>query len=136
MFPEIKTKQLTLQEVRNQGDLLFESDRHNKLIQNFLTGVTKLGVFGDEFFEINNKMVCLDEPILTDDAKIGIISLIKENLDSEGRSYKNMMRLMQEDGLFSLIPKSDDGLINFLNPFLRLTRKEKNKKIIKFNIKK
>jgi DNA polymerase-1 len=136
MFPEIKTKQLTLQEVRNQGDLLFESDRHNKLIQNFLTGVTKLGVFGDEFFEMNNKMVCLDDPILTDDAKIGIISLIKENLDSEGRSYKNMMRLMQEDGLLSLIPKSDDGLVNFLNPFLRLTRKEKNKKIIKFNIKK
>jgi DNA polymerase-1 len=136
MFPEIKTKQLTLQEVRNQGDILFESDRHNRLIQNFLTGVTKLGVFGDEFFEINNKMVCLDDPILTDDAKIGIISLIKENLDSEGRSYKNMMRLMQEDGIFSLIPKSDDGLVNFLNPFLRLTRKEKNKKIIKFNIKK
>ena len=136
LFPEIKTKQLTLQEVRNQGDILFEADRHNKLIQNFLTGVTKLGVFGDEFFEINNKMVCLDEPILTDDAKIGIISLIKENLDSEGRSYKNMMRFMQEDGLFSIIPKSDDGLANFLNPFLRLTRKEKNKKIIKFNIKK
>jgi DNA polymerase-1 len=136
MFPEIKTKPLTLQEVRNQGDILFESDRHNRLIQNFLTGVTKLGVFGDEFFEINNKMVCLDDPILTDDAKIGIISLIKENLDSEGRSYKNMMRLMQEDGIFSLIPKSDDGLVNFLNPFLRLTRKEKNKKIIKFSIKK
>jgi DNA polymerase-1 len=136
LFPEIKTKPLTLQEVRNQGDLLFESDRHNKLIQNFLTGVTKLGVFGDEFFEINNKMVCLDEPILTEDAKIGITSLIKEDLDSEGRSYKNVMRLMKEDGVFNLLPKSDDGLVNFLNPFLRLTRKEKNKKIIKFNIKK
>jgi hypothetical protein len=35
-----------------------------------------------------------------------------------------------------LIPKSDDGMVNFLNPFLRLTRKEKNNKIIKFNIKK
>jgi hypothetical protein len=27
-------------------------------------------------------------------------------------------------------------MVNFLNPFLRLTRKEKNNKIIKFNIKK
>jgi DNA polymerase-1 len=136
LFPEIKTKELSLQEVRNQCDLLFQSDKENKLIQNFLTGVTKLGVFGDEFFEINNKMVCLDDPILTEEAKTGIISLIKENMDSEGRSYKNMMRLMQEDGFFSLIPKSDDGMVNFLNPFLRLTRKEKNNKIIKFNIKK
>ena len=136
LFPEIKTKELSLQEVRNQCDLLFQSDKENKLIQNFITGVTKLGVFGDEFFEINNKMVCLDDPILTEEAKTGIISLIKENMDSEGRSYKNMMRLMQEDGFFSLIPKSDDGMVNFLNPFLRLTRKEKNNKIIKFNIKK
>jgi len=136
LFPEIKTKELSLQEVRNQCDLLFQSDKENKLIQNFLTGVTKLGVFGDEFFEINNKMVCLDEPILTEEAKTGIISLIKENMDSEGRSYKNVMRFMQEDGFFSLIAKSDDGMVNFLNPFLRLTRKEKNNKIIKFNIKK
>ena len=136
LFPEIKTKELSLQEVRNQCDLLFQSDKENKLIQNFLTGVTKLGVFGDEFFEINNKMVCLDEPILTEEAKTGIISLIKENMDSEGRSYKNVMRFMQEDGFFSLIAKSDDGTVNFLNPFLRLTRKEKNNKIIKFNIKK
>ena len=136
LFPEIKTKELSLQEVRNQCDLLFQSDKENKLIQNFLTGVTKLGVFGDEFFEINNKMVCLDEPILTEEAKTGIISLIKENMDSEGRSYKNVMRFMQEDGFFSLIAKSDDGMVNFLNPFLRLTRKEKNNQIIKFNIKK
>lgn len=136
LFPEIKTKELSLQEVRNQCDLLFQSDKENKLIQNFLTGVTKLGVFGDEFFEINNKMVCLDEPILTEEAKTGIFSLIKENMDSEGRSYKNVMKFMQEDGFFSLIAKSDDGMVNFLNPFLRLTRKEKNNKIIKFNIKK
>ena len=69
LFPEIKTKELSLQEVRNQCDLLFQSDKENKLIQNFITGVTKLGVFGDEFFEINNKMVCLDDPILTEEAK-------------------------------------------------------------------
>lgn len=137
LFPEIKTKQLSLQEVRNQCDVLFESDRENKLIQNFLTGVTKLGVFGEEFFEINNKMVCLDEPILTDDARNGVTSLIKDNLDTDGRSYKNTMKMMMDDGFFSLLPKLNDSWIKFMNPFLRLTQIEKNKKkIIKFNIKK
>ena len=34
--------------------------------------------------------------------------------------------MMQEDGLFTVLPKSEDAWINFLNPFLRLTRKEKN----------
>ena len=136
LFPEIRDKKLTLSEVREMGNVLFQQDKENKLIQNFLTGVTKLGVFGDEFFDINNQIVSLDEPILTEQAKQDIISLINENLDSEGRSYKNTMKMMMEDGIFTLLPKGEDAWINFLNPFLRLTRIEKNKQIIKFKIKK
>jgi 5'-3' exonuclease len=133
-FPEMKTRQLTLSEVREQFNVLFEQDKHNKSIQNLLTGVTKLGVFGDEFFEINEKVVDLTEPILTDLAKEQINLLINETLDPEGRSYKNTMKMMMEDGMFTALPKQEDAWINFLNPFLRLTRKEKNKKIIKFKI--
>lgn len=136
LFPQIKDTKLTLSEVREMGNKLFEQDKDNKLIQNFLTGVTKLGVFGDEFFQINNQIVSLDDPILTEEAKEGIFSLINENLDTEGRSYKNAMRMMNDDGVFKFLPKGDDGLVNFLNPFLRLTRIEKNKQIVKFKIKK
>jgi hypothetical protein len=50
-------------------------------------------------------------------------------MDSEGRSYKNTMKMMVQDGIFNVLPKSEDAWINFLNPFLRLTRKEKNKKL-------
>jgi 5'-3' exonuclease len=135
LFPEMQTRHLSLEEVRNRGNLIFEADKHNKLIANFLTGVTKLGVYGDEFFDINNRMVCLDDPILTDDAKEGVKSLITDRLDSDGRSYKNAMKMMTEDGIFTVLPKSDDAWIKFLNPFLRLTTKEKNKTIIKFKIK-
>jgi hypothetical protein len=60
-------------------------------------------------------------------ANTTILSLINDNLDPEGRSYKNTMKMMMEDGLFNVLPKSDDAWIKFLNPFLRLTRKEKNK---------
>lgn len=135
IVPEIRTTPLTLEDVRNKSNLLFEEDKHNKLIQNFITGVTKLGVFGEEFFEINNKIVCLDEPILTEEARDTIKSLISENMDSEGRSYKNCMKMMMEDGIFTVLPKGDDAWIKFLNPFLRLTQIEKNKKkIIKFKI--
>lgn len=126
-FPEILVKETTLQEIRKRGDILFESDKQSKVIQNFLTGVTKLGVLGEEFFYINEKMVCLSEPILTDVAKQEISLLISDNLDKDGRSYKNTMKMMMEDGIFKLLPKSDDAWVNFLNPFLRLTRIEKNK---------
>jgi hypothetical protein len=87
-------------------------------------------VFGEEFFQVNKRIVSLEEPFLTDEAKENIDLLINDVLDPEGRSYKNMMKMMTEDGIFNLLPKSDDAWTNFLNPFLRLTRKEKNKKKI------
>ena len=80
-------------------------------------------------------MVCLDDPILTDEAKEGVKSLLTDRLDSDGRSYKKAMKMITEDGIFTVLPKSDDAWIKLLNPFLRLTTKEKNKTIIKFKIK-
>lgn len=135
LFPDIREKELSLTEVRNLGEDFFNNNKDNKLIQNFLTGVTKLGVFGDEFFDVNEKIVSLTEPIITDDAKIGIEGLINDKLDSEGRSYKNCMKMMMDDGLFTFLPKYNDAWLNFLTPFLKLTRIEKNKQIIKFKIK-
>ena len=132
LFPELRTEKLSVEQIKEKSNLIFEQDKSNKLVTNLLTGVTKYGVFGDEFFDVNNRIVCLDAPFLTEEAKENIFSLINENLDPEGRSYKNTMKMMMEDGLFNVLPKSDDSWIKFLNPFLRLTRKEKNnKKMIK-----
>jgi 5'-3' exonuclease len=133
LVPELKNQPITVDQVKDRCNQLFEQDKYNKLITNLLTGVTKHGVLGEEFFDVNNRIVSLDEPFLTDDAKEVIDLLINESLDQEGRSYKNAMKMMQEDGLFNVLPKSEDAWINFLNPFLRLTRKEKN---INNNIKK
>ena len=131
LFPELKTNVLTLEGIVEKTNLLFVQDKNNKLVNNLLTGVTKHGVYGNEFFEINKSIVSLENPYLTEEAKTTIASLINDNLDPEGRSYKNTMKMMMEDGLFNVLPKSDDAWIKFLNPFLRLTRKEKNKRIIK-----
>jgi 5'-3' exonuclease len=130
-FPEIKTKKISVAEVIEKSNQIFEQDKNNKTIANLLTGVTKEGVLGDEFFIVNETIVSLDKPFLTEEAKSDILSLINEDLDPEGRSYKNTMKMMMEDGLFNVLPKSDGVWVNFLNPFLRLTRKEKNKRKIK-----
>ena len=134
LFPEIVTQPLTLDYIRFKSNFLFEQDKEKKVIQNLITGVTKYGVFGEEFFHINSSIVSLEEPLLTDEAREKIKELINEDMDPEGRSYKNTMKMMMEDGIFLVLPKSDDAWIKFLNPFLRLTRKEKNKKTIKFKI--
>lgn len=128
LFPELKTEPLNIQNVKDKCNSIFEQDKNNKLVTKLLTGVTKHGVLGEEFFDVNNRIVSLDEPFLTDEAREDINLLMNESLDPEGRSYKNTMKMMMEDGLFNVLPKSDDAWIKFLNPFLRLTRKEKNNK--------
>lgn len=131
LFPELKTEHLSVEQIKDKTNEMFLQDKHNKLLTNLLTGVTKHGVFGEEFFDINSRIVSLETPFLTDEAKENVILLVNEKLDQEGRSYKNAMKMMTEDGLFNVLPKSDDAWIKFINPFLRLTRKEKNKRTIK-----
>jgi 5'-3' exonuclease len=131
LVPEIISQEISVDFILERFNTLFEEDKDNRLVKNLLTGVTKYGVLGEEFFTVNSRIVSLDDPFLTDDAKESIDSLINDTIDPEGRSYKNTMKMMMEDGIFLLLPKSDDAWIKFLNPFLRLTRKEKNKKIIK-----
>lgn len=135
-IPELKNQPITVEQVKDKCNLLFENDKHNKSLANLLTGVTKYGVFGEEFFDVNSRIVSLTEPFLTDEAKESVTQLINEPLDPEGRSYKNTMKMMTEDGLFNVLPKYEDAWLNFLDPFMRLTRIEKNyknnnKKIIK-----
>lgn len=131
IFPEIKKEKLSLDYILTKSKDLFEKDKYNNKLANLLTGVTKEGVFGDEFYDVAKKILFLNTPILTDEAKEQIDLLIHENLDPEGRSYKNAMKMMLEDGLFTILPKYDDAWLNFIQPFLKLTTKEKNKKTIK-----
>jgi DNA polymerase-1 len=131
IFPEITTTAMSIEQIREKTNLLFEDNRSSKLLANMLTGVTKHGVFGDEFYVVIQRMVDLSEPFLTEEAKEGVISLLNDVIDPEGRSYKNTIKMMSEDGLFNVLPKRDDAWTNFFNPFLRLTRKEKNKRLIK-----
>jgi 5'-3' exonuclease len=132
VVPELKTEEITLDFIKNRFNVLFSENKNkNVFVKNLLTGVTKHGILGEEFFNINKRIVSLDEPFLTDESKDNILSLINDLIDPEGRSYKNTMKMMMEDGLHLLLSKSDDAWVNFFNPFLRLTRKEKNKKIIK-----
>lgn len=135
LFPDLKNREMSLSEVRHKGEELFNENKTSKIIQNLLTGVTKIGVLGEEFFDVNEKIVSLTEPILTEEAKEGIRSLISDKIDSEGRSYKNTMKMMMDDGIFKLLPKSETAWINFLTPYLKLARIEKNKQIVKFKIK-
>jgi hypothetical protein len=92
-----------------------------------LTGKTKRGILGEEFYTTNSKIVDLNNPLITDEGKQLVEQIHTDTIDPTDRGYKNLMRLMMEDGLFNYLPKNDEAWVNFLKPFMKLTRKEKRK---------
>jgi len=127
LFPEILEKPISFTDILVKAEELLKEDKENKVLQNLLTGKTKSGIYGDEFFEVNQKIVDLSNPIISDEGKQIVELYYKETLDPEGRGYKNLIRLMMDDGFFKFLPKGDDAWVNFVKPFLKLTRKEKKK---------
>jgi DNA polymerase-1 len=127
LFPEILETELSFTDILTKGEELLKEQKENTVLKNLLTGKTKEGIFGDEFFVVNKKIVDLSEPLISDEGKELVESYYSESLDPDGRGYKNLIRMMMEDGLFKYLPKNDDAWVYFLKPFLKLTRKEKTK---------
>ena len=112
-------------------DELLDNARNNqqkkkpKALENILTGKTKNGILGEEFYNTNMKIVDLGNPLITNEGKELVEQIYTDTIDPTDRGYKNLMRLMMEDGLFKYLPKNDEAWVNFLRPFMKLTRKEK-----------
>ena len=124
LFPDMQVKPCTIDEIRvNAGNLL--QTKKSKVLENILTGRSKNGIFGEEFYTTNKKIVDLTNPLITDDAKELVKQIITDTIDPTDRGYKNLMRMMMADGLFKYLPKNDEAWVNFLRPFMKLTRKEK-----------
>lgn len=126
LFPEILENKINISDILTKAEMLLNEDKNNSVLKNLLSGRTKTGVYGNEFFEVNEKIVDLLNPLITDDAKELVELYYKESLDPDGRGYKNLMKMMMEDGIFKYLPKTDDAWVYFIKPFLKLTRKEKN----------
>jgi 5'-3' exonuclease len=124
LFPDMQVKPCTIDEIRVNAGILTQ-EKKSKVLENILTGKSKNGILGEEFYTTNKKIVDLSNPLITEDAKELVEQIITDTIDPTDRGYKNLMRLMMEDGLFKYLPKNDEAWVNFLKPFMKLTRKEK-----------
>lgn len=127
LFPDIVDNAVSVDDIKQRAEELHKTDKDNRALQNLLSGKTRKGVFGEEFFDINKKLVDLSKPLLTEESKETIELYHRENLDPDGRGYKNLMRMMMSDGIFKYLPKHDNAWVEFLTPFMKLTRKEKRR---------
>jgi len=126
-FPEILETELKYSDILVKAEQLLTEQKGNVALQNLLSGKTKEGIFGDEFFLINEKLIDLTNPLISDEGKELVRSYYSESMDPDGRGHRNLIRMMMEDGLFKFLPKNDEAWVNFLRPFLKLSRKEKTK---------
>ena len=125
-FPQVQEKPCTVEELLDIARNIPQK-KPIKTLSNLLTGKTKSTILGEEFYITNKKIVDLTNPLITDDGKTLVEQIITDIIDPTDRGYKNLMRMMMEDGLFKYLPKDDNAWVNFLTPFMKLTRKEKRK---------
>jgi 5'-3' exonuclease len=127
LFPMLQEKSCTITEILDNARIIGQEKKVPKIVGKILTGESKNGILGEEFYNTNLKIVDLGNPLITDEAKVLVEEVYKETIDPTDRGYKNLMKMMLEDGLFKYLPKDDNAWVEFLRPFLKLTRKEKRK---------
>ena len=123
-FPQMQEKPCTIEELLDNARNIPQK-KPIKTLLNILTGKTKSTILGEEFYNTNKKIVDLSNPLITDDGKTLVEQIYTDTIDPTDRGYKNLMRMMMEDGLFKYLPKDDEAWVNFLTPFTKLIRKEK-----------
>jgi 5'-3' exonuclease len=125
LFPEILENEISFTDILTRSKELIE-EKSSVVLKNIIEGKTKEGILGETFFLINEKLVDLGTPMISDEGKEYVKLYYSESLDPDGRGYRNLIKMMMEDGFFKFLPKGDDAWVNFLKPFLKLTRKEKS----------
>jgi len=127
IFPEVLETSLFVDDILTKTKQLLEEKNKLNVLKNIVNGQTKDGVIGDEYYVVNKKIMDLGSPLITEEGREVVSLYYSESLDPEGRDRKNIIGMMMEDGFFKYLPKTDEAFVDFLKPFLKLTRKEKRK---------
>jgi 5'-3' exonuclease len=127
LFPEAKVRSVTLNEILERTEVLREERKQSKLkplkVLENIANRTTIGIQGKDIYEINEKLVNLQKPMLTQDGIEELEQLIDGSLESSGRDLKNVLMMMKRDGLDKAI--GDMRYPDFLVPFKKLIEREK-----------
>lgn len=127
LMPEISDRKVELNEVVERCRVLNEErvkekKKPLKVYDNVINQVSD-GIHDGNVFEINEKIINLKKPILSDDAREMIESLMHCPIDGDGRSMSNLYKLILRDDVTDLINK--DRFSTFFSTFNITIEKEK-----------
>lgn len=126
-FPELITQKCTLNEILEraqaiQTDRLQHKKKPLKSLENMLKRVTD-GEQGKDIYEINEKIIDLKEPLLTEDAIKSLNDELYAPIDPDGRELKNIYQIINDNDMIKLQDENIFG--NVFGPFERICKMEK-----------
>lgn len=126
-FPDIKYRKVTLDEIitgakRINEERVKEKKKPLQWATNIVEGITD-GAQGNRIYEINRKIIDLKNPLMTDEAKEIMDSMMYSPIDPEGRSFENLYKIICDTGIDELIDPSKFS--NFFIEYAYLIDKEK-----------
>ena len=126
-IPEFKTRRVELEEVVSRArqineNRIKEKKKPLKWAENIVNRVTD-GVQGDMVYEINRKIIDLKNPLMTDEAKELMNTIMYTPMDSEGRSLENLYNIILKYDIEKLKDPTTFG--NFFAEFVTIMEKEK-----------
>lgn len=126
-IPEFKTRKVELEEVVDRVRKLNEERVSNKKkplkwAENIVNRVTD-GVQGDMVYEINRKIIDLRNPLMPDDAKELMDTIMYVPMDPEGRSLENLYNIILKYDIDKLKDPTTFG--NFFSEYINIMEKEK-----------
>jgi DNA polymerase-1 len=127
LFPQLAERKVSLTEIledakKQQEQRLIEKKKPLKVLDNIVNAVTD-GVQGERVYEINEQLVNLRKPMMTEQGVKNLEELIDGTLDSSGRDLKNVLIYMKRDGIDKTI--GEHRYPEYLMPFKSLIAREK-----------
>lgn len=125
-FPEITKQKVELTELINKAKILQNERITNKekplqLFTNIIDSITD-GIQGQNIYEINQRLVDLSIPLLTEQALENVNNLIDSPL-SDDRSIKSVYKMLKDDGIDKMM--GEIRYSEYLLPFKKLIEREK-----------
>jgi len=127
LFPMLTERKVVINEIiedakRQQEERIVEKKKPLMVLTNIVDCVTT-GVQGNKLYEINDKLVNLKNPLMTEEGIEQLKQLTEGSLNFTDRELKAVFKMMEKDGLDKKI--GDYRYPDYLLPFKKLISREK-----------
>ena len=127
VFPRILEEKVGLNDFLEEAKKINEDRKNNKkkplkCLENALNRITD-GSQGNDIYNINEKIIDLSSPLLTDEAISELDYIMESPIDPSGRSFENIYKIIVENGISDLI--NDTHFSSFFSPFNSIVDEEK-----------